>query len=64
MMELLKKYETLVIVHKCKTLVENLVNSDIEVDTPVFPEPHHLGLVHGMEHFIIYILVAKDIAKS
>lgn len=47
-----KKYVTLVIVPKCKTLVENLTDPNTEIDTPVFPEPHHLGLVHGALYYL------------
>lgn len=47
-----KKYVTLIILPACKQLVENVVNPDTEVDTPVFPEPQHLSLVHGALYYL------------
>lgn len=47
-----KKYVTLLILPACKQLVENVVNPDAEIDIPVFPEPHHLSLVHGALYYL------------
>lgn len=47
-----KKYITLIVVPACKTLVENVTDPDTQIDTPLFPEPHHLGLVHGALYYI------------
>ncbi|NBP58834.1 hypothetical protein EBU71_20275, partial [bacterium] len=32
--------------------VENVTNPDTQIDTPLFPEPHHLGLVHGALYYL------------
>lgn len=47
-----KKYITLIVVPACKTLVENVTDPDTQIDTPLFPEPHHLGLVHGALYYL------------
>jgi hypothetical protein len=47
-----KKYVTLLVLPSCKTLVENIIYPNTEVDTPIFPEPHHLGLVHGALYYL------------
>lgn len=47
-----KKYVTLLIVPSCKKLVENVVDANTEVNIPIFPEPHHLSLVHGALYYL------------
>jgi len=42
-----KRYITVVLLENAKVLVENVTDSTKEVDTPVYPMPYHLGLVHG-----------------
>ena len=42
-----KKYITALMLQNAKSLVENVNDANIEVSIPVYPEPYHLGLVHG-----------------
>jgi len=46
-----KRYITAVIVPNAKTLVENVEDEDAQTDKPIYPEPYHLGLVHGALYY-------------
>lgn len=42
-----KNYLTAILLPNSKRLVENVNDAKLECDKPVYPEPYHLGLVHG-----------------
>jgi len=47
-----KQYVTLLVQPKRKQLVERVVNHDTEVDTPIYPEQYHMGLIHGAVYYL------------
>lgn len=47
-----KPYVTLLVQPKRKTLIEVVANADLEVDTPIYPEQYHLGLVFGAVYYL------------
>jgi hypothetical protein len=49
-----KKYITLFYVPNPKTLVEIIDDANSETDTPIYPVPYHLFLVHGALYYFYF----------
>jgi len=49
-----KKYITLFYVPNPKTLVEIIDDANLETNTPVYPVPYHLFLVHGALYYFYF----------
>ena len=42
-----KRYITVLMLENAKTLVETITDTVDQIDTPVYPNPYHIGLVQG-----------------
>lgn len=49
-----KRYITLFYVANPLTLVENINDPAIEIDTPIYPKPYHHFLVHGALYYLYF----------
>jgi len=49
-----KKYITLFYAQLPKRLVENINDDNLETDTPVYPLPYHIFLVHGALYYFYF----------
>lgn len=49
-----KKYISMFYTPNPKKLVENIDNANLETDTPVYPLPYHIFLVHGALYYFYF----------